>query len=52
MLDGIFGDMFDFNGDGNLDAFEQAMELDFIIRASQCDDELSGGDDFDPNDFI
>ena len=27
---GIFGNMFDFNGDGNLDVFEQGAELAFL----------------------
>lgn len=27
---GLFGDMFDFNHDGKLDAFERASEFDFI----------------------
>ncbi len=30
MFPGIFGDMFDFNGDGRLDAFEQSAELMFL----------------------
>ena len=30
MFDGIFGDIFDFDGDGRLDIIEQAAELAFI----------------------
>ena len=30
MINGIFGDMFDFNNDGNLDAFEQGLEFMFL----------------------
>lgn len=29
MSNGIFGDLFDFNGDGNLDCFEQGFEIMF-----------------------
>lgn len=30
MLDGFFGGMFDLNRDGKLDAFERALEYQFI----------------------
>ena len=29
-MKGIFGNMFDFNGDGDLDLFEQAAEFSFL----------------------
>ena len=29
-MNGIFGDIFDFDGDGRLDIIEQAAELTFI----------------------
>lgn len=29
-MDGFFGDLFDFNGDGKLDGFEQAADLGFF----------------------
>ena len=29
---GIFGNLFDFNGDGKTDIFEEMMELDFIEK--------------------
>ena len=32
MTDGIFGDLFDLNGDGKLDFFEQALEFDAFER--------------------
>lgn len=47
MSNGIFGDLFDFNGDGNLDCFEQGLEFMFL-------DELTSGDDcndFDSDEF-
>ena len=42
MFDGIFGDIFDFDGDGRLDIIEQAAELAFIadiIEDKETDDE-------------
>ena len=41
MFDGIFGDIFDFDGDGRLDIVEQAAELAFIadiIEDEETDD--------------
>lgn len=35
MFDGILGYIFDFNGDGQLDAFEEAAELAFIIEETR-----------------
>lgn len=29
-MNGLFGDLFDFNGDGKLDGFEQAVDLGFF----------------------
>ena len=45
MENGIFGDMFDFNNDGNLDAFEQGLEfmvLDQLTKeeSDDLDDDL------------
>ena len=31
-MNGIFGDIFDFDGDGKLDIIEQAAELAFIAN--------------------
>jgi hypothetical protein len=51
---GIFGKLFDFNGDGKVDCFEQGMELMFLNEIatedkrkneSTFDDDLFG--DFD-----
>ena len=40
-MKGIFGDMFDFNGDGNLDAMEQGLEFMFLdsLTKKRTDDE-------------
>ena len=41
-MNGIFGDIFDFDGDGRLDIIEQAAELTFIetvIEDEETDDE-------------
>ena len=43
MSKGIFGDMFDFNGDGNLDCFEQGLEFMFLDELLKEDEE----DEFD-----
>ena len=43
MTNGIFGDLFDFDGDGNLDVFEQTMEfmfLDELMKNESDDDDL------------
>lgn len=50
---GLLGDMFDFNHDGNMGAFEQAMELSFITEVEkellkkQLEDNNIGPDDFE-----
>ena len=46
MSKGIFGDMFDFNNDGNLDAFEQGMEFMFLDQLTKEEN-----NDFDNEDF-
>lgn len=41
-MNGIFGDIFDFDGDGRLDIIEQAAELAFIetvIEEEEIDDD-------------
>lgn len=43
MTNGIFGDLFDFDCDGNLDVFEQTMEfmfLDELMQNESSDDDL------------
>ena len=42
-MNGIFGDIFDFDGDGKLDIIEQAAELAFI--ANIIEDEETDDDD-------
>lgn len=42
-MNGIFGDIFDFDGDGRLDIIEQAAELVFI--ADIIEDEETDDDD-------
>lgn len=36
---GIFGDLFDFDGDGKLDWLEQAMEIDAFCRMTEEQEE-------------
>ena len=49
MSRGIFGGLFDFNGDGKMSAFESAAELQFLHVVVLADEE---GDetDFDLDD--
>ena len=42
-MNGIFGDIFDFDSDGKLDCIEQAAELAFI--ANIIEDEETDDDD-------
>ena len=46
MTNGIFGDMFDFNNGGNLDAFEQGLEFMFINELTKEESDDSDNDDF------
>ena len=39
MFNGIFGDLFDFNGDGRLDTIEQAAEFAFFNDVLKNDGE-------------
>lgn len=47
MSKGIFGNMFDFNGDGNLDAFEQATEFSFLQKMMEDDGKSDSHEDDD-----
>ena len=42
-----FDKMFDLDRDGSLDAFEQAMQFDFIDRVCSDDSSESDSDDYD-----
>ncbi len=47
-MKGLFGDLFDFNNDGELDSFERAMEWHFVdemMRAAQEEDDEDDEDD-------
>ena len=46
MTNGIFGDVFDFNNDGKLDAFEQGMEFMFLDQLTKEESDDSNNDDF------
>ena len=46
MVNGIFGDMFDFNNDGNLDAFEQGLEFMILDELTKDESADSYNDDF------
>ena len=35
----IFGDLFDFNNDGKLDAFEKAAELGLIMQIMESEEQ-------------
>ena len=44
---GIFGDLFDLDGDGNLDFFEEALEIAAISRINRRDEDNEDVEDFD-----
>jgi hypothetical protein len=46
MTNSIFGDMFDFNNDGCLDALEQGLEFMFINELTKEESDDSDNDDF------
>lgn len=46
MVNGIFGNMFDFNNDGNLDNFEQGLEFMFLDELIKEESDDSDNDDF------
>lgn len=47
MTNGIFDDVFDFNNDGNLNAFEQGLEFMFLdeLTKEESDDNDSDAKD-------
>ena len=48
MFDSIFGNFFDFNNDGKLDAFERGAEFAFLNELME--DENDKADDFGDSD--
>lgn len=48
MFDSIFGDLFDFNNDGEIDAFERGAEFAFLNELME--DENDKSDDFGDSD--
>ena len=49
--DGIFGGLFDIDGDGKLDPFEQGLEFMAISELLKEDDDLDYNDDLNSDDF-
>lgn len=49
-MNGIFGDTFDFDGDGKLDIIEQAAELAFIATIIE-EEEIDEGEETDDDDY-
>lgn len=49
-MNGIFGDTFDFDGDGKLDIIEQAAELTFIETVIE-EEEIDEGEETDDDDY-
>lgn len=47
---GMFGSMFDMNRDGKMDAFERAMEFDFLESMEREEKSGRGFDDVDDGD--
>lgn len=52
-MNGIFGDMFDFNRDGKLDSFEQAAEFAFYssMKETEADHDELYKAGIDPEDL-
>lgn len=49
---GIFGDLFDFNGDGTLDFFEQAAEFGMLTEMfDDCEDKEKEDSEPDTDDI-
>ncbi len=44
---GLFGDLFDFNGDGKLDSLEQATEFSAFMNLLDSEEEENSEDDTD-----
>lgn len=52
MSKGIFGNMFDFNGDGDLNIFEKGAELAFLHAMMEEADKEDGAEDTDASSDI
>lgn len=52
-MKGIFGNMFDFNGDGDLDLVEQAAEFSFLngLMDEEEKREALEAEGLDPDDY-
>lgn len=44
---GLFGDLFDFNGEGRLDSLEQAAEFTAFMNLLDSEEEENSEDDID-----
>ena len=49
-MNGIFGDIFDFDGDGKLNIIEQAAEFAFIATIIE-EEEIDEGEETDDDDY-
>ena len=47
---GIFGGLFDFNGDGKMDTFEKAAEFSFLMNILEEESSSDDGSDGDSED--
>ncbi|WP_461811707.1 hypothetical protein [Faecalimonas sp.] len=52
-MNGIFGDLFDFNHDGSLDTFEQAREVSFFSELMDAEEKRKAleAEGLDPDDY-
>ncbi len=49
---GLFGNAFDFNNDGNLDALEQAAEFSMLMNIlDSCEEDETESSDPDSTDY-
>ncbi len=49
-MSGLFGNLFDLNGDGQMSAFESAVEFEVFEEMLHSDESIDG-DDFEEDDF-
>ena len=48
---GLFGDLFDFDGDGTTDAFEAALGLSIVISIGEDEEDKTAAEDDDFNEL-